>query len=252
MVAALALALVASAAWAGPPLVTDDPVPTAWRHWEVVTPLTLESADGNRLYQTPGLDANYGAGKNLQLTMGTGIEWTQPSTPGAPRWSDLELAAKYRFLNWGRDDHHTQLGLFPRVIVPGNASWSDLTWTSVDREWPIVWLQEIGPRTRLYGDVHVTTLHAPAERSPWFAGVAFEREASERLTWTGEAYWQGADSGDAADVRGFNLGFIRTLFASKSDEDTGIALLFAGGWTSATDLELYAGPRFVFGGSSHR
>jgi hypothetical protein len=92
----------------------------------------------------------------------------QPSTPGAPRWSDLELAGKYRFRDVGDGTTITRRSrLFPRVIIPGNESWSDLTWTSVDREWPIVWLQELGARTRLYGDVHVTTLHAPAERSPW-------------------------------------------------------------------------------------
>jgi hypothetical protein len=240
------LALTSAPAWAGPPLVTDDPVPSPWQHWEIVTPLTLESASGDHVFQTPGLDMNYGGGKNLQVTLGTGFEWNRPVTGDSPRWSDLELAAKYRFLSWGREDHHTQIAIFPRIIVPGSATWNTVGWSSVDRRWPVVWLRELGPRTRLYGEVHVTMLHEPSERSPWFAGVAFERDASERWMLTGEAYGQEAESRALSDVRGFNVGFVRKLLGSKSDADSGIDLLFAGGWATDTDLALYVGPRFMF------
>jgi hypothetical protein len=47
-------------------------------------------------------------------------------------------------------------------------------------------------------------------------------------------------------VRGFNVGFVHKLLASKSDDDSGVDLLFAGGWSTDTDLALYIGPRFQF------
>ena len=114
-----------------------------------------------------------------------------------------------------------------------------------------MWLREFGARTRLYGDVHVTTLHAPAERSPWFAGVAFERDASEHLMWTGEAYWEEAESSGAEDVRGFNLGFVRALYASKTDEGAGIDCCSRAAGRRHRP-RLYVGPRFVFRGWRHR
>lgn len=250
--ALVALVLVAGAASAGPPLITDDPVPSAWKHWEIVTPLTLESAAGARVAETPALDVNYGGGKNLQLTGGTGIEWEQPFRDDSRvRLADLELAAKVRFLTTGRQDHQTQLAIFPRVIVPNSNHWSSVGLGTSEYELPLVWLRELGARTRLYGDVHVTIVHQ-ADRNPVFAGIAFEREVNERWTLTGELYRESSETTGEETVSGFQLGFFRALRRTKADEDAGIDLLFAGGWTFSPDrtVTLYLGPRFTFRTSS--
>ena len=243
-----ALTLVGSAAWAGPPLITDDPVPTTWRYWEIVTPLTLESTKGFRVTQVPGLDVNYGGGRNLQLTMGTGIEWQQPFRDDSRlRFADLELAAKIRFLMIGHENRQTQLAVFPRAVVPNSNSWRRVGLATVEYELPLVWLQEMDARTRLYGDLHVTLAH-DADRNPLFAGIAGERELNERWTLTGEIYTESAETAGDPGVSGFQLGFFRALRRTKGDEDAGIDLLFAGGRTFSSEptLTLYLGPRFNF------
>jgi hypothetical protein len=243
------LILTNRSAWAGPPLITDDPVPAAWRHWEIVTPVTLESASGDNVAGVPLLDVNYGGGRNLQLTGGAGVLWENPRGPETRlRLDGLELAAKWRFRTIGPENHQTQLAIFPRMIVPETDRWRSVG-SALDWEVPLVWLQELDARTRLYGDLHVTWLH-DSERNPVFAGLAWERDASEQWTLTGEFFWESAETVGDASVSGFQLGFIRALRRTKGDEQGGIDLLFAGGrsFSSAPNLTLYLGPRFTFRG----
>jgi len=59
--------LVAQAAFAGPPYVSDDPEPTDYKHFEIYTfnsgTNTRDGTDGET-----GIDINYGAASDLQLT----------------------------------------------------------------------------------------------------------------------------------------------------------------------------------------
>src|SRR5690348_8670355 len=57
--AALALAGAATPAFAGPPYLTDDPVPTDTGHWEIYA---FSQGEGHRssLDDDTGLDLNYG------------------------------------------------------------------------------------------------------------------------------------------------------------------------------------------------
>lgn len=246
--ALLGLACAAGIAAAGPPLITDDPVPSPWKHWEIVTPVTLESAPGFRVAELPALDVNFGAGKNLQLTGGTGLEWEQPfRDDSCVRLADLELAAKLRFFTGGRADHRTQAAFFPRVIVPNTNHWGSVGLQTSEYQLPLVWLRELGPRTRLYGDFHLTA--APeSDRDPFFAGLAFERELNERWTLTGEVYGETSETAGEEGVSGFQLGWFRALRRWKADEDAGIDLLFAAGRTFSSDrtATFYLGPRFTF------
>jgi hypothetical protein len=244
------LALGTGAAWAGPPLITDDPVPTAWKHWEIVVPFTLESTPSFRVVQVPGLDVNYGGGKNLQLTLGTGVEWRQPLRDDSRfRLADLELAVKLRFLTQGRADHQSQLAVFPRWIVPNANHWGSVGVRTTEYELPLVWLRELDARTRLYGDLHLTVI-PEADRDPAFAGIAFEREVNARWTLTGELYGESSETAGGDGVSGFQLGFFRALRRTNDDEEAGTDLLFAAGRTFSRDrtVTLYVGPRFTFRG----
>jgi hypothetical protein len=70
LIAALSLLIVIPAvAWAGPPFVTDDPEPTDFKHYEVyLFAQGTNARDGTS--GASGIDFNYGAGPNLQLTAG--------------------------------------------------------------------------------------------------------------------------------------------------------------------------------------
>jgi hypothetical protein len=63
----LVLSLSARVCVAGPPFLTDDPVPVERGHWEINNYSTATFARGAVVGVFPGVDANYGAAENLQL-----------------------------------------------------------------------------------------------------------------------------------------------------------------------------------------
>ncbi|MGO9360423.1 MAG: hypothetical protein ACLP1D_22580 [Xanthobacteraceae bacterium] len=123
---ATALVLVEPAT-AGPPYVSDDPETTDYQHFEVYTFNNGLTARGALDFGTrpqagtigeTGVDINYGAGPNLQLTTTVPAGYSSPA--GGPTWvgmGNVELAAKYRFLR--QDSFGLDVSVFPRVFLPG-------------------------------------------------------------------------------------------------------------------------------------
>lgn len=121
MLGSAALALTAiGPAIAGPPYITDDPVPTDDGHYEIFLFDNGTSArDG--LDGEAGLDFNYGAAPDLQLTAVFPIGYAQAAYGRTTAsLGNIELAAKYRIL------HQEQFGLdvavFPRVFLPSGSA----------------------------------------------------------------------------------------------------------------------------------
>src|SRR6478672_4525943 len=106
--------LAPAAAYAGPPYQTDDPEPTELGHWEIYV---FATADGRRsdVGGAAGVDLNYGGAKGLQLTATVPLAFSHSSEHSWQAGSgDLELGAKYRFLN--NEGDGWQAAIFPRVI----------------------------------------------------------------------------------------------------------------------------------------
>jgi hypothetical protein len=105
-----------SPALAGPPYLTDDPVPTDYQHFEIYTFTQVTTAQDGTGGQS-GIDFNYGGAPNLQLTATVPVDYDVPAGGAAAGGlGNIELAAKYRFLtqqNFGVD-----IAVFPRVIMP--------------------------------------------------------------------------------------------------------------------------------------
>src|SRR3954447_24291220 len=66
--ASLLVLAMATPAAAGPPFVTDDPVPTEPGHWEIYGFVSGAHLNGET-NGDGGLDINYGAAPDLQLTL---------------------------------------------------------------------------------------------------------------------------------------------------------------------------------------
>jgi hypothetical protein len=119
---ALAVACVCAtpAAYAGPPYVTDDPVPTERGHYEIyVFSAGATSRDGTD--GAAGVDFNYGAATDLQLTAVVPFAWNAPDDGNTQRdLGNIELAAKYRFLH--QDDIGVDVAFFPRVFLPAGSN----------------------------------------------------------------------------------------------------------------------------------
>src|SRR6185437_16182758 len=112
--------LLAKPAAAGPPYVSDDPEPTDYRHFEIYT-FNQGTATRGGTSGESGIDFNYGAAPNLQLTATLPAGFAQ--TPGGGTSigpSNVELAAKYRFLR--QDTFGLDVAFFPRVFLPSGSN----------------------------------------------------------------------------------------------------------------------------------
>jgi hypothetical protein len=115
MSSALLLGIVTPAT-AGPPYLTDDPEPTDYRHFEIYA-FTDGMATRDGTSGEGGIDFNYGAAPNLQLTATLPAGYGFPAAgPAASSLGNIELAAKYRFLT--QDNFGLDVAVFPRVFLP--------------------------------------------------------------------------------------------------------------------------------------
>ena len=130
-------------ALAGPPYVSDDPEPTDYRHFEIYTFSNGTAARGD-IGGASGIDFNYGAAPDLQLTATLPAGFDRPTAGGTSiGLSNIELAAKYRFLH--QDSFGLDVSVFPRVFLPspsknvGNDRASLLLPVWVQKDWSGGW-----------------------------------------------------------------------------------------------------------------
>jgi hypothetical protein len=119
-VAGALLGLLVHPAVAGPPFVSDDPEPTDTNHFEIYT---FDNGTNARASTTgeAGIDFNYGAAPDLQLTATVPMGYT--AVPGGGTHlgrGNIELAAKYRFLH--QDTFGLDVSVFPRVFLPSGSA----------------------------------------------------------------------------------------------------------------------------------
>ena len=107
-------------AFAGPPYVADDPEPTDYGHFEIYT---FNNGTNTRDGTTgeSGIDFNYGAAPDLQLTATLPAGYDRSAAGGLTLGpGNIELAAKYRFLH--QDSFGLDVSIFPRVFVPSGSN----------------------------------------------------------------------------------------------------------------------------------
>ena len=116
-----ALLVLCRPAFGGPPYVTDDPEPTDYGHYEIYL-FDGGTVTRNRARSAGGIDFNYGAAPDLQLTAVLPVAFDTPSGNGTTADpGNIELAAKYKFLH--QEDYGWDVAVFPRVFLPaGSAS----------------------------------------------------------------------------------------------------------------------------------
>ena len=104
---------------AGPPYQTDDPETTPYQHFEIYA-FNEGSRSGSGFSGESGIDFNYGATPDLQLTATLPIGFNFPlhgKTAISP--SNIELAMKYRFLH--QDTFGFDVSVFPRAFLPSGS-----------------------------------------------------------------------------------------------------------------------------------
>ena len=205
---ALALAAVLEAATpsrAGPPFVTDDPVPTDRGHWEVYDFVAGVRADGATGGQA-GLDINYGGAEDLQLTAVVPLGFDTGA--GRAGVSNVELAAKYRFLHQAKAGLAPDLAFFPRVFTPTGGT--RLGTGHVQLLLPVWAEKDFGPWA-VFGGGGVTFNPGRDQRDFWLSGVGVTRALTKRFSLGVEVYHHTRDTRDGADFTGVNLGALLKL-----------------------------------------
>jgi hypothetical protein len=229
--AVFAIACAAAPAFAGPPYLTDDPVPTDRGHWEVYA---FTAGEGHRstLDDDTGFDLNYGAVEGVQLTATLPLTFSHEQHE---EWrggtGDLELGIKYRFFHDER--RGLSAAIFPRVILP-TASHSPREKT---RFLLPLWLgKDFAGGTSVYGGGGYLINPGVGNRDFWQAAVAVTQDVRDGLSVGAEVTRQGPDIvGGTAQTRA-GIGSIIKL----SSHDN---LLLSGGPTWAdhrTDYHFYA------------
>jgi hypothetical protein len=139
----LAMVVLVRPAVAGPPYVADDPEPTDYKHFEIYS-FSSGTATAHDLSGAAGIDFNYGAAPDLQLTATIPAGFDRPVAGRAGfGLSNIELAAKYRFLH--QDSFGLDVSIFPRVFLPsgssavGNGAASLLLPVWVQKDWAGGW-----------------------------------------------------------------------------------------------------------------
>ena len=193
----LAGAPVASVpAFAGPPYVTDDPEPTDPGHWEIYN-FVGGVIEGGVTSSEVGVDLNYGAAKNLQLTatLPLDVDSDRSLRPG-----DVELAVKYKFLHQHTGGFPLDVGFFPRVFLPSQRGKS-----RAQLLLPL-WAEHDWGRWSLFGGGGYTLNPGAGNRDFWQQGVALTRLMRPGFSLGLEYYGQGPASTTERAIHGLNLG----------------------------------------------
>lgn len=175
---------------AGPPYVTDDPEPTDLHQFENYFYLQGTRAAGSFSDPGIGIEINYGAFENIQLSLSVPLNPNPgPGSIGLV-WAPLGGGIKYRFIQEDRDGWRPQVALFPQVFVPiGSASHAAPT-----SEFLPVWLQEsFGPWTTFGGSGYTRN---PGSGNKNFAlyGWAIQRQMNAKFALGVELFGQTKDT----------------------------------------------------------
>lgn len=198
----------ATPAWAGPPFLTDDPEPTETGHWEIYAPLLESEGSGANFEGAAGVEINYGAAPDVQITVGLPVAYAHDSDGTDWGVGDVEVSIKYRFY------HNEELGLsiavFPGLTLP--TATNDFGAGEVTGFLP-VWLQEDSGAWSVFGGGGYAFNPGAGNRDYWTGALAVSRQITPQLMLGVEVERQGADTVGGAAVTSLGIAAVYQLNA---------------------------------------
>lgn len=183
--------------------MTDDPEPTDTGHWEVYAPLVEGSGTGSDYEGSVGVELNYGAAPDLQLTVGLPADYVHDDSGFHWGRGDLELSAKYRFYH--DDAAGLSIAAFPGVTLPTASH--GMGSSKVTALLPIWAQQDMGPWS-IFGGGGYAINPGQGNRDYWTGGVALTRQLSKSMLLGIEADRQGTGTVDGRASTSLGLGAI--------------------------------------------
>jgi hypothetical protein len=225
---------------AGPPFLTDDPVPVDYRQWEFnIASQNTQTSDGWS-GTAPSFEFNYGVVTNVQLHLLMPLAYDAPSGGGAHYgYGDTEVGAKIRFLQ--ETEHLPQAAIFPAMEIPtGNAA-DGLGSGHVQVFLPL-WLQKGFGDWTVYGGGGYGINPGAGNENWGFAGVVAQRQVTENFALGAEIYNRTTMTTGGRNDTAFNVGTIIDFTEHQH-------LLFSAGRSldGPTDFQAYIAYQFTFG-----
>lgn len=197
------LIIVAGPAFAGPPLLTDDPDTPGDKHWEINIAFTLDKTNTDAMFETPLLDINYGVGNNIQLKCEVPLLIQHEQGIGTQSGLGNSLVGvKWRFLD--EEKFGVNISTYPQLELNPPTPSTDrglvdkgtnlLLPIEVSKKFGPFWVDgELGYTIRQYSD------------NDWFYGFIASYEIRENLTIMGEIHG-GVTKEFISEVTLFNIG----------------------------------------------
>jgi hypothetical protein len=188
------LVLSSSVSLAGPPFLTDDPVPVDRGHWEINNYLAASLTNGTSVGVAPGVDANYGATHNLQLHLLVPAAVAQMNGMST-QWGlgDIEIGAKYRFLPADEKDWWPQAAFYPFLDFPTGNTDRGLGTGATHAFFPI-WLQKDFGKWSTYWGGGYWINPGVGNKNFWYAGWVVQYQLTDTLSLGGEVFHQTSSS----------------------------------------------------------
>lgn len=240
-VAALFL-LVTTPALAGPPFVTDDPEPPELHKFEINIAAQSTSHRGGREGALPTIDANYGAGEDLQLHLAAGLATQRSEGHSATYgYGDMEVGAKYRFLH--QEEIGWDVAFYPAIDLPTGNERRGLG-DGHARAFLPIWVQKDFGDWSTFGGGGYWIHPGTDNRNYWVVAWALLRKIDDHLSLGGELFHQSSDAVDSPGHSGFNLGGTYTV-----GDDDQIMFTVGRGLTHVAEtnrFSYYVGYKLVF------
>jgi hypothetical protein len=199
----MGLLLLASAvgpAVAGPPYQSDDPQPTDFGHFEIYT-FDKGTFGHSGSSSASGLDFNYGAAPDLQLTAAVPFGYDAPSDgPSAFGPGNVELAAKYKIIH--QDTFGLDVSVFPRIFLPSSSQTGD---PNASILLPI-WVQKDWGPVSAFGGGGCQFSLQDVDRNFCLYGATITRQILETLQLGIEVFHQTSDENGARPSTTLGLG----------------------------------------------
>jgi len=210
----LALALTAvpmGVAKAGPPFNTDDPDPTDYRKFEIYLYSQGTVDSGSKAGTALGLEINYGALPDVQISVALPAGFTAPSRARATLGiSDVELGVKYRFIEEDESGWRPQVSFYPALEAPLGKSGKALGDSATHIFLPL-WTQKSLGLWTPFGGGGYRVNPGPEGRNSWFMGVGILRRISDRLQLGAEVFHESSEVQGEEAKAGLNIGAIYDL-----------------------------------------
>jgi hypothetical protein len=201
LLALLAASAATARAVAGPPFLTDDPVPAPYHGYEAYALIDADkNAGSSTTTQGPAIEFNWGPLHNVQLSVTVPYTFLSvPANPAPPLpqgipgttvsgFGDIEFGLKYRFLQ--KTAGRPQIAFYPSVELPtgnfGDGIGNGRAWWRFP-----VWLQKSWGDWTTYGGGGYAVNRAPGQSNFPFAGWLMQRDLGGESLVGAELYYQG-------------------------------------------------------------